>query len=195
MQKNQWRRPQQRSNICWYTLYVTQLWPWKIESNQLHWLNYMWVEFRWDVSNYSAEIRLSLGETAVCDYHVIITQDFDRAQDWAQPSPWQWEGSINIRVWNSITSINPPAFPLWEAHELLMKAQGCKFKRISGVQRQGPDPWRRQRQVSCSTNLCGQPFGIGSPPTVHVCGVLRETHLVLASIWSALHAVTTATGT
>lgn len=47
----------------------------------------MWVEFRWDVSNYSAEIRLSLGETAVCDYHVTITQRFDRAQDWAQPSP------------------------------------------------------------------------------------------------------------
>lgn len=128
MQENQPRRPQQRSNICWYTLYITQLWPQKIESNQSYWLNYMWVEFRWDVSNYSAEIRLSLGETAACDYHVIITQRFDRAQDWAQPSPWQREGSINIRVWNSITSVNLPAFPLWEVHELLMKAQGCKFR-------------------------------------------------------------------
>lgn len=155
MQENQPRRPQQRSNICWYTLYVTQPWPWKIESNQSYWLKYMWVEFRWDVSNYSAEIRLSLGETAACDYHVIITQHFDRAQDWAQPNPWQWEGSTNIRVWNSITSANLPAFPLWEIHELLMKAWGCKFRRIPGVQRRGLDPWRRQGQVSCSTNLCG----------------------------------------
>lgn len=47
----------------------------------------MWVEFKWVVSNFSAEIRLSMGEAPMRDYHVIITQHFDRAQGSAQPSP------------------------------------------------------------------------------------------------------------
>lgn len=95
------------------------------------------------------QIRLSLGETVACDYHVIITQRFDRAQDWAQPSAWQWGGSINIRVWNSITSANLPAFPLREVHKLLMKAQGCKKENPWGSETRS-----RPLEKSAAVEIC-----------------------------------------